>query len=284
MAPGGTGVDPEPRCWDEPKDPGPWPLARLAARFTTFLFRTAPKPPEGSSGAARRDFRSSGQPCGIDVTLISSEQQQASVISQISDGCRGLSRFAMAMFLDVLEILWHRTVYLETVIRQACVAEPQQPGSQPALAAKSQSPCLTSSPALLSKLIGLCKPHNTTLPPPQQPTKQTAQGCRLLVARKRRGKPYQIDCTSRGTGLSLRDEMNCQRSAANPDGLVLSLPQLWSSGNRNVTSCQPLGQRAITTPRTRGPRGKTTKREAMESAGQVRQVISTPLSPSLPPI
>ena len=75
MAPGGTGVDPEPRCWDEPKNPGPWPLARLAARFATCLFRTAPKPAEGSSGAARRDFRSSGQPCGIDVTLISSEQQ-----------------------------------------------------------------------------------------------------------------------------------------------------------------------------------------------------------------
>ena len=185
MAPGGTGVDPEPRCWDEPKDPGPWPLARLAARFTTFLFRTAPKPPEGSSGAARRDFRSSGQPCGIDVTLISSEQQQASVISQISDGCRGLSRFAMAMFLDVLEILWHRTVYLETVIRQACVAEPQQPGSQPALAAKSQSPCLTLLACFAVQINWLMQTpqHN---PPPTTATDlsrpRRVEGCLLLAS------------------------------------------------------------------------------------------------------
>ena len=176
MAPGGTGVDPEPRCWDEPKNPGPWPLARLAARFATCLFRTAPKPAEGSSGAARRDFRSSGQPCGIDVTLISSEQQQASVIiSQISGGCRGLSRFAIAMFLETV------------VNKRACVAEPQQPGGQPARRVPK------SVPALLSKLIGLCKPHNTTI---LHHSPLPSRSCRVKVACL-----SDIDCTSRGTGL-----------------------------------------------------------------------------------
>ena len=242
MAPGGTGVDPEPRCWDEPKNPGPWPLARLAARFATCLFRTAPKPAEGSSGAARRDFRSSGQPCGIDVTLISSEQQQASVIiSQISGGCRGLSRFAIAMFLETV------------VNKRACVAEPQQPGGQPARRVPK------SVPALLSKLIGLCKP--TT-----QPSSTTARcragraGLRLLV--------YQILIARVAGRGSLRDEMNCQCSAATPGGFVLSLPQLWRSGNRNVTSDNPSAnvQSAFATPRIRGPRGKTTEREVIESS------------------
>ena len=183
---------------------GPWRRAALGS-IPNHAAGTAPNPgpckagcevydlplpdssqtPGGSSGAARRDFRSSGQPCGIDVTLISSEQQQASVISQISDGCRGLSRFAMAMFLDVLEILWHRTVYLETVIRQACVAEPQQPGSQPALAAKSQSPCLTLLACFAVQINWLMQTpqHN---PPPTTATDlsrpRRVEGCLLLAS------------------------------------------------------------------------------------------------------
>jgi hypothetical protein len=76
MAPGGIGGDPEPLCWDGPKRPGALQACKPgSSKFTTCLFRTAPKHGRGvmvaSQERAQADSVSDRRDSHVECDLIS---------------------------------------------------------------------------------------------------------------------------------------------------------------------------------------------------------------------